>query len=380
MPFLGEEEIGELVAGSRANLSCPAPEALGACAAELRRKGYKVSSENGKLTAEYGKVSLLAATVTHVGLLLLLAGITVTSWTGFNGFKLSVPQRTFNLSDSEHSKLWIGKLPDWSLRVDQTRRQDWPTGEPRQWYSKLSVLDRQGRVLKQQEISVNHPLSFDGVDIYQSSWGLASLRISFNGRPVELPLEQMGESSMALMPVDDRTLMVFTLKGPDKPLRVFAKIASWEEPKLLAEIPPGGESALGQLKVGYMQAIPVTGLQYKSDPGLPITYTAFAIIILGATLAAFSHRQIWATAVADGEANCRFLAGGFARRSRSALTGTLEGLTERLTERLKGRFAESAAGAAAPAENQVSDALQASPQIADGDSDVQVSSVKAGVS
>ena len=178
MPFLGETEIKKLAAPKEITLSCTSVQALAHLTGKLKNLGYKVETENNHLKGEYARLSMLSAVVTHVGLLLLLAGITITSWTGFNGFKLLPCGSTFNFADSEHSKLWAGKLPDWSLRIDSTRKEEYATGEPKQWYSNLSVIDRQGKTVKQQEISVNHPLLWSGVDIYQSSWGLSSVVVS----------------------------------------------------------------------------------------------------------------------------------------------------------------------------------------------------------
>jgi cytochrome c biogenesis protein len=333
LPFLGDEEISKLRVVEVAPLSCPGTQALAGLADALAKAGYKVEIEGSKLKGEFARSSLLAAAVTHVGLLLLLCGIIVTSWTGFNGFKMAPLGSTFNFADSEHSKLWIGKLPDWSLRVDDTRREDYATGEPKQWYSKLSVLDRGGKVIKEQEISVNHPLSFAGVDIYQSSWGLDAVVVSFDGRPERLPLQQMGETNIAFVPVDDRTMLIFSLREASSALRVFAKIPEWDDPKLLAEIARGASTKFGDLEVGYVRPVPVTGLQYKSDPGLPVTYLAFAIIMLGASLAALPHRQVWASVLDTGAGSCRLFAGGHSRRARRAFADNLGKISAQLKER-----------------------------------------------
>src|SRR5262249_31448613 len=154
--------------------------------------GYTVSTGDNQLTAHWGKVGRLAPTVTHIGLLLLLAGVTITSWTGFSGFQTIDLYDSMRFDQSEHSKLWIGKLPKWQVRVDATRRENYDTGDPKQWYSTLSVISADGKLLSKQEISVNNPLSYGGVDIYQSSWGLHQIVVSFNGHKQRLELQQMG--------------------------------------------------------------------------------------------------------------------------------------------------------------------------------------------
>ncbi len=353
---LGHREISKFPNSIEAGLNCPAAEAMNAFSAEMKKQGFAVEMKEGKLTGEWAKFAILASTVTHIGLLSLLLGVTITSWTGFNGFKPVPPGSALNFAESEHSKLWIGKLPSWKVRVDSTRREDYETGDAKQWYSKLAVVDSSGKVLKEQEISVNNPLSYDGVDVYQSSWGLDSIEISFNGRPLQLPLRQMGNANAAFMPLDDQTIMIFSLRGQDKPLRVFAKIPEWQQPRMLSEVPQGGTTKMGEVTLGYVKPIPVTGLQYKSDPGLPITYTAFGIIMLGVMMAAFPHRQVWACSVEAEGGGCKLYTAGISKKAKSTFNRSLE----KLMTRLKEKFGEIIANKSEEAPNMLDNDKQTS--------------------
>jgi len=332
MPFISDREIAKFPVHQNVGLKCPAGDALNALASGLKKQGYKVDIKDASLTGEWAKFSRLAATVTHIGLLSLMLGVTITSWTGFNGFKPVPLDGSLSFSDSEHSKIWIGKLPEWKVRVDDTRREDYKTGEAKQWFSKLSVIGKDGKVLKQQEISVNNPLSYDGVDIYQSSWGLDSIRISFNGRVTELPLREMGATHAAFMPLDQTTIMIFSLRSASAPLRVFAKIPEWQAPKMLAEIAPGQQAHFGQVDVGYVRPVPITGLQYKCDPGLPITYFAFTVIMIGVVMAAFPHRQVWAY-VTEREGHTGVYLGGISKKAKTAFNKALEKHASSLKEK-----------------------------------------------
>jgi cytochrome c biogenesis protein ResB len=189
--------------------------------------------------------------------------------------------------------LWIGKLPTWGVRVDSTRRENYPSGEPKQWYSNLSIVDEKGKVLKQGEISVNNPLSYDGTDIYQSSWGIDAVEVSFNGHPQRMQVQPMGKRYAAFLPLDQSTVFIFSVLDTTAPMRVFAKRPDWEAPKLISELKPGESVTLGTVKLKFDRVIPVSGLQYKNDPGLVTVYIAFAFIMVGVMLAAIPHRHIW---------------------------------------------------------------------------------------
>jgi cytochrome c biogenesis protein len=291
MPFLGAKEIERMPYHATADYAKDFDNVVTA----FRRRGYIVRRQDNKLTAEFGKFAKLAATVEHIGLLTLLLGVTITSWTGFSGFKPVRLGDDLSFGKSEHSKLWIGKLPSWKVHVDATRREDYESGDAKQWYSDLSVVSPNGKILSKQQISVNNPLLYEGVDVYQSSWGLDQLVLSFNGDQRSLQLRPMGKRFAAFLPLDQTTIFIFSLKNQTEPLRLFAKRLDWKAPRLLVELPVGQSTMLGTVKLTYEKVLPVTGLQYKCDPGLPITYTAFGFIITGVLLAMIPHRLAWAT-------------------------------------------------------------------------------------
>jgi cytochrome c biogenesis protein len=341
LPFLRNTEIGKLPFNREVPLALSSADALNNLEEQLKRKGYNVRrNENGSLTGEWGKYGRLAATVTHIGLLTLMAGVSITSWTGFSGFQPIPLDGVMTFAQSEHSKLWVGKLPDWTIHVDATKREDYETGDPKQWYSDLSVVETDGKVVKKQQISVNNPLSYDGVDIYQSSWGLDSLEVSFNGHMRSLALRPMGKVYAAFLPLDEKSVLIFSIRTPDKPLKLFAKTEKMEAPKLVAEIPEGQSVKLGTVDLRYRRVVPITGLQYKCDPGLPVTYIAFAFIMTGIMMAAIPHRQLWAYA-SSGEAEnaenngsggnaCILTVGGRSLKARNAFEKSVDKIVQKL--------------------------------------------------
>lgn len=293
LPFLGAREIGKLPVNTSIVLAKEDKSILTSMAVMLAAKGFKVSTGDERLLAEYGKFGRYAATVTHIGLLTLLVGVTITSWTGFSGFQPVLLNSHLDFHESEHSKLWIGKLPEWTVRVDETHREDHPTGEPKQWFSKLTVIDKTGKAVKTQEISVNNPLSYEGVDIYQSSWGLDHIVLNFNGNERKLDLRPMGKLYAAFLPLDQNTMMLFSVRADNSPIKVFAKRPDWEGPRLLTEMSLDKPAKLGPVTIKLIKKLPVTGLQYKCDPGLPITYVAFVFITIGVMMAVIPHRHVW---------------------------------------------------------------------------------------
>lgn len=334
MAFMSDKEIPKFPVNRQVNLKASPSQIIHELRARFKKDGYSLMVLDNKVTGEWGKFGRWSATITHIGLLSLLAGVIVTSWTGFTGFKPVSLGQTMSFADSEHSKQWLGKLPDWSVRVDATRREDYESGDPKQWYSTLSVVSPKGKVLKTQEISVNNPLEYEGVDIYQSSWALQSIAVSFNHqRPMKLQLQQMGGTQAAFVPLDGKTILIFSVRKQDAPVRVFGKIPEWKQPKMLAEIPAGKTANFGTVPITYVGPVPVTGLQYKSDPGLPITYVAFSIIIIGVMLAAFPHKQVWFCVKEAGDGTSILFMGGVSRKAKRAFEKALEKTQSALSDK-----------------------------------------------
>jgi cytochrome c biogenesis protein len=308
---------------------------LAGLSAALTKMGYKVEIEGERLRGEYGKYSRLAATVTHIGLLSLLAGITITSWTGFNGFEPTLLDQNMTFDGAKRAKLWVGHIPDWHVRVDASRRENYPSGDPKQYYSTLTVVSPQGKELAKKEISVNEPLTYESVDIYQSTWGLEKLDVSFNDHKLTLPLRSMGKRYAAFMPLNKDTILILSLPTEGDKLRVFAKTPEQQAPKLITEVKAGQSVDLGGVKMTFNRVVPITGLQYKCDPGLPLTYLAFGIIMLGVSLAAIPHRHIWAAFSSEKENSPQNNVGAlvFGGTSKKAKVGFEKGL-EKLRDKL----------------------------------------------
>ena len=336
MPFFGPREIRRLPYNHSLVAVSPAARTalLAELAAGLAKMGYKVQLDGQRLRAEYGKYGRLAPTVTHIGLLSLLVGVTITSWTGFNGFEPVLLDENLTFDGAKRAKLWVGHIPNWHVRVDATRRENYPTGEAKQWYSTLTVLSPQGKELAKKEISVNEPLTYESVDIYQSSWGLDKLKVSFNNHPQLLQLRPMGSKYAAFLPLDQETILILSLTSEANKLRVFAKRPEWQAPKLISELPVGQSIDLGGVRMTFDKVLPITGLQYKCDPGLPLTYVAFGIIMLGVSLAAIPHRHVWA-AIEEAEGASALLFGGTSRKAKVGFERSLLKLEGRLKRHVK---------------------------------------------
>lgn len=63
------------------------------------------------------------------------------------------------------------------------------------------------------------------------------------------------------------------------------------------------------MPVNYQGAVLSSGIQFKSDPGLPITYSSFFILMLGALFVALPELRIWGSIEALEQNNARIILG-----------------------------------------------------------------------
>jgi cytochrome c biogenesis protein len=137
--------------------------------------------------------------------------------------------------------------------------------------------------------------------------------------------------------------MIMSLNSEGRELRVFAKRKTWEAPKLLGIVPVGQGLALGEVKMKFERVIPITGLQYKCDPGLPVTYFAFAVIMIGVLLASIPHRHVWASIdnnSQEAEGGKKLLFGGTSRKAKVGFELSMDKLYVKLGEQFSDKEKE----------------------------------------
>lgn len=315
---------------------------------KLKKKNYKAKIIGKKLIAVKGGWHRLGASVTHVGILTLLIGCTITILTGFNGMAQVGENEGFYLADLGDNSIqirsvepenwlapiskmpiWIGRIPPYLVKVNKTWREDYKTGQPRQWYSDLSVYDQNKKELARKTIHVNDPLEFRGLDIYQSNWGRFS-QISFNNELITLPLENFQGEDIVVLPLsEDIGLKLKVIQNSKEKdiLELYSIANDGSKEKYLGEVEKNKKLQFGPMNIGYFGTQTLTGLQFKSNPGGILIYPGMFFIIAGVFIAFGSRKQIWA---AINENNNRIVIGGNADRSKGKFFQEFEELISKL--------------------------------------------------
>lgn len=77
------------------------------------------------------------------------------------------------------------------------------------------------------------------------------------------------------------------------------------------------------LPLRLSEVLPASGLLIKRDPGVPLVYGGFAVLLTGGVLSLIATRQLWA--IADGN---RLHVGGLCNRDLTGFADSLPGLVD----------------------------------------------------
>jgi cytochrome c biogenesis protein len=298
----------------------------------LKKRRYNIFQDGDKLYAHKGIVGRIGPIVVHASMLLILLGAVWGAMTGFFAQEMVPSGETFQIRNIFDAGPWAAaQIPkDWSVKVNRFWIDYTPDGTIDQFYSDLSVLNQAGEEIDRQTIHVNKPLRHKGVTLYQADWAVAAVRFRLNNSPVlQLPMAQLDTGGAG------RLWGTWIPTKPDLSdgVSVVAKdlqgilLVYDMQGKLIATVRQGMATEVNGTTLSIVEIIGSTGLQIKADPGIPIVYAGFGLLMLGVVLSYVSHSQIWALRTPDN-----FYVGGRTNRAQVAFEREMLEMLDQLTQ------------------------------------------------
>ena len=271
---------------------------------QLSERRYKVfektdtDANKQMLYAHKGLSGRIGPIVVHASMLLILVGAIVGSMTGFFAQEMVPSGQTFRIQNIFEAGPWAAsQVPkDWSVKVNRFWIDYSPEGRVDQFYSDLSVLDEGGEEVKRKTVWVNEPLRYKNVTLYQADWSVAQVNVRLNNSPTfELPMAALKaeggrywgtwvptkpdmSEGVSLVAQDlQGTLLVYDMSG-----------------QLVSTVREGSSVEVNGITLFVDDLIGATGLQIKADPGIPIVYAGFGLLMIGVVMSYISHSQVWA--------------------------------------------------------------------------------------
>lgn len=325
------------------------PEALQRAVETAAGKGFGAlrwtRTETGCYAlTERGRWSRLGVYVVHLSIVLLLIGGLIGSLFGFDG-SVNIPegeQTDIVYLGNSNQPLRLG----FAIRCNDFNVSFYKSGEPKEFRSDLSLI-RNGKVIANKRIIVNDPLRFEGINIFQASYGQVpseAAEISFTSARTGMIYRKelrIGDSFTIPESLGTFTLTKRVPEGEFKghPIgpafdAVLKRPGAAEQHILLPiKFPSFDRMRQGQVVIAVEKQVGgyYTGLQVTRDPGVGVVYAGFILLITGCFITFFTaHRQTFIEITAQAEGSRLFIA-GTANKNRLGFQRRLEGLARRLT-------------------------------------------------
>ena len=270
----------------------------------LEQQKYQVWQQDNTLYARKGIIGRVGPIIVHAGMIIVLLGGMWGIFTGFFAQEMIASGNTFKIQNFiELGPFSASHIPDdWSVKVNRFWIDYTENGDIDQFYSDLSVVSDRGEELKRETIHVNKPLRYDGVTLYQTNWSIAAAKVQLNNSPIfQLPvakLDTLGAGNIWGTWIPTKPDMSTGVSMLIKDMQGTALIYN-QQGDLTSAIHIGQSVDIDGINIKLIDIIGSTGLQIKADPGVPIVYTGFALLMLGVIMSYFSHSQVWALEEGD---------------------------------------------------------------------------------
>ncbi|AFY40683.1 Cytochrome c biogenesis protein ccs1 [[Leptolyngbya] sp. PCC 7376] len=280
----------------------------------LEKKRYKIAREGEKLYANKGMAGRIGPIIVHIGMIVTLVGSIIGAFGGFMAQEMIPSGVNFKVNNVFEAGRFANSDRPWSVNVNRFWIDYTPNGDIDQFYSDLTVVDDTGHELDRRTISVNHPLRFDGITFYQTSWAIAGIKVKLNNSPIfQLPVAQIPTKNGAKLwgtwvptSTDMSTGVSVLLQDLQGSALVYDA-----QGELVGAVREGEAIEVDGINLNLVELIGSTGLQIKADPGVPIVYTGFFLVMVGVVMSYVSYSQVWA--LQDGD---RFYFGGKTNRAQ----------------------------------------------------------------
>ncbi|KAJ6310625.1 hypothetical protein OIU76_015364 [Salix suchowensis] len=245
----------------------------------LMGAGYEVFLKGPSLYAFKGLAGRFSPIGVHLAMLLIMAGATLSATGSFRG-SVTVPQGlNFVVGDVLGPSGFLSTPTEafnTEVHVNKFYMDYYDGGDIKQFHTDLSLFDLNGKEVMRKTISVNDPLRYGGITVYQTDWSISALQGM-------LTLLMLREYQCLLVIYNPSSFMI--KKG---------NLLGVRRPNSKLPIDIDGMTIIIEDAIGS------SGLELKTDPGVPVVYAGFGALMLTTCLSYLSHSQIWA--LQDGTA------------------------------------------------------------------------------
>jgi cytochrome c biogenesis protein len=306
--------------------------------------------------AQRGRFSLFGVYIVHLSILIMIAGAIIGSIFGLEADINIKEGESVNVANLTKSN-GLYKL-DFSVRCDKFTVEFYKDGTPKTYRSDLSFI-KNGKVEKQGSLFVNHPLTFDKLRFYQSSYGVApeiKAIVTYTNAGKKGGLMTLAAGDTFDMPENKGRGFVLRVEenimqtGPAIKLRIVSQkkdVQFWVfqhldqivamNPNLLTKVPmfnPGIYQPL-VFSLNRIEQTSYTGLHLVRDPGVPFVALGGLLMVAGLIVVFFiQYQRLWVF-MKQEDAKISISIAGRSNRNNQHLQKKIDYLCRQINQELK---------------------------------------------
>jgi cytochrome c biogenesis protein len=259
----------------------------------LRKTNYNVLQQGPYLYAYKGLIGKIGPILVHASIIIVLAGSVVGSLFGFMVQELVPKEEIFHLQNVITSGPLSYIRQDFEGYIDDFKIAYSDQGLIDQFYSDIKIVDNDLKDSLRKTIFVNEPLKYDGITFYQTDWNIAAIKIVLNNNEkFQIPVQEIITENNArfwIGTLNEKNNIIVVLQD------LTGKYLLYDSEKnFLGQSEIGHKVFIDGNQIRVDEIIPSTGLQIKADPGIPLIYFGFLLLISSVMFSYTSYFQIWA--------------------------------------------------------------------------------------
>ena len=260
---------------------------------KIKEKQYSIFQQKNIIYCYKGLIGRIAPIIVHFSMILVLLGAIIGALCGFKAQEIIPKTETFYIQNVlSNGQLTV--IPKLATRINDFWITYTKQSTIAQFYSDISILSGDGNEIEQKTIFVNAPVKYNGIDYYQTDWNLIGLRVQNNQLttfeyPLISILNQRNKVWLTWIPSNDQftegfTILIDSLQG-------YCSLYS-EKGQFLGNLELNEVLNL-KTSLTLVDIISSTGLQVKTDPGIPIIYIGFLFLMVSTLISYITYSQIW---------------------------------------------------------------------------------------
>ena len=259
----------------------------------IKKNKYSIFQQKNIAYCYKGLIGRIAPILVHFSMILILLGTIIGSLFGFKAQEMVPKTENFHIQNILNNGQF-SIIPKTSARVNDFWITYTKNKTVSQFYSDISVLNSQGKETNRKTISVNSPLIYQNVYYYQTDWNLIGLRVQeTNSEVIEYPFLNIlnNQNKVWLTWLSNNNSLNEGIIALSDNLEGYCSIYS-ETGVFLGNIEL---NELGNFKQPFtlLEILSSTGLQIKTDPGIPVIYSGFLFLMVSTLISYITYSQIW---------------------------------------------------------------------------------------